>query len=209
MARRESEGREQVTAVNCSMKGIGRKDAKEAYAKFKFQMTSAIRKAFEWEDIHGACEWEPEAPNDSFRCHFIELTPNAPELKGKAMNIEASTISDFQIQTKAKKDGKNAVKASKRVVDVLCTVRFTSESALAFLEAYKVGANKSSEMLISFDPAPTQSELEGTRVDVQSGEKDGEQGNLPGVAPTAAEKKAAREEERKKFAELRERAKNK
>ena len=151
----------------------------------------------------------PEAPNDSFRCHFIELTPNAPELKGKALNIEASTISDFQIQTKAKKNGKNAVKASKRVVDVLCTVRFTSESALAFLEAYKVGANKSSEMLISFDPAPTQSELEGTRVDVQTGAKDGEQGNLLEVVPAAAQKKEARDAERKKFAEIRERAKKK
>lgn len=209
MSKRETEGREQVTAVNCIMKGIGRKDAKEAYAKFKFQMTSAIRKAFEWPEITGASEWEPEAPQDQFRCHFIELTPNAPELKGKALSIEASTISDFQIQTKAKKEGKNSQKAQKRVVDVLCTVRFTGESSLAFLEAYKVGANKNSEMLISFDPAPTQSELEGTRVDVQSGEKHGEQENLPGVAPTAAEKKKQREEERAKFAELRERTKKK
>ena len=97
MAKRETEGREQVTAVNCIMKGIGRKDAKEAYAKFKFQFTSAIRKAFEWEDIHGASEWEPEAPNDSFRCHFIELTPNAPELKGKALNIELFETGNFTV----------------------------------------------------------------------------------------------------------------
>lgn len=205
MAKRESEGREQVTAVNCIMKGIGRKDAKEAYAKVKFQMNSAIRKAFEWDEITGASEWTPEPPHDSFRCHFIELVPNAPELKSKALRLDAASIGDFQIQTKAKKDGKNAVKAGKRVVDVLCTVKFNGEDSLAFLEAYKVGANKNSEMLISFDPAPTQSELEGTRVDVQSGAKDGEQGNLPGVAPTAAEKKAERAAERERFARLRER----
>lgn len=209
MAKREMEGREQVTAVNCLMRGIGRKDAKEAYAKFKFHMTSAIRKAFKWPEITGASEWEPEAPHDSFRCHFIELVPNAPELKNKSLQLDAATISDFQIQTKAKKEGKNAIKAQKRVVDVLCTVRFHGEDALAFLEAYKVGANKNSEMLISFDPPPTQSELEGTRVDVQAGDKHGEQGNLPGTVPTAAEKKAARDEERKKFADIRERAKAK
>jgi|SRR6185503_854943 len=209
MAKRETEGREQVTAVNCLMKSIGRKDAKEAYAKFKFQCTRAIVSAFEWPDITGASEWEPEAPHDSFRCHFIELVPNAPELRSKSLKLDAATISDFQIQTKAKKEGKNAVKAQKRVVDVLCTVRFNGEDALAYLEAYKVGANKNSEMLISFDPAPTQSELEGTRVDVQSGEKAGEQGNLPGVAPTAAEKKAERAAEREKMAQLRKRIEKK
>lgn len=208
MAKRETEGREQVTAVNCIMKGIGRKDAKEAYAKFKFLMTTAVRKAFEWPDVSGTAEWTPDAPNDLFRCHFIELLPNAPELKNKVLRLDAATIGDFQIQTKAKKEGKNSVKAQKRVVDVLCTVKFNGEDSLAFLEAYKVGANKNSEMLISFDPAPTQSELEGTRVDVQSGAKDGEQGNLPGTEPkpkTAAEKKADRDAERKRFADIRER----
>jgi len=42
-------------------------------------------------------------------------------------------------------------------------------------------------------------------VDTQTGEKHGEQENLPGVAPSAAEKKAARDAERKHFAEVRER----
>lgn len=207
---------QKVTAVNCIMKAIGRKDAKEAYAKFKFQMTSAIRDAFEWPEISGASEWEPEAPNDQFRCHFIEVNPNNPELKTHALRLDAATIGDFQIQTKAKKEGKNAVKAQKRIVDVLCTVRFQGPSALAMLEAYKVNANKNSEMLIAYDPAPLQGEIDGTRVDIVSGEvhatKEQRQAVLEmpiGEVPTAAEKKAAREKERAKFAEIRERAKKK
>lgn len=208
-----------VTAVNCIMKGIGRKDSKESYAKLKFQMTSAIREAFEWNDISGASEWEPEAPNDQFRCHFIELMPNNPELKKFALRIDAATIGDFQIQTKAKKEGKNAVKAQKRVVDVLCTVRFHGADSLAFLETYKVNANKNSEMVISYDPAPQQGEFDGTRVVPHTGEViDGRKNQgvlqMPAVdenapEPTAAEKKKAREAERAKFAEIRERTKKK
>jgi len=206
---------EKVVAVNCIMKGIGRKDAKEAYAKFKFQLTSAIVKAFEWPDITGASEWEPESPNDQFRCHFIELNPNNPELRNHALNLDAATIGDFQIQTKAKKEGKNAVKASKRIVDVLCTVRFQGPTALAALESFKVNANKNSEMLIAYDLPPQQGEIDGTRVDVVSGEvhatEERRQAVLEmqpgeGEAMTAAQKKAQRDAERKKFAEIRERA---
>jgi len=208
---------QKVTAVNCILKSIGRKeDAKEAYAKFKFQCTRAIVSAFDWPDITGASEWEPGAPHDSFRCHFVEIIPNAPELRSHAMKLDAATISDFRIQTKAKKEGKNAIKAQKRVVDVLCTVRFNSPDALAYLEAYKVNANKNSEMLISYDMPPVQGEIDGTRVDVQSGEvhatEEQRQAVLEmpadeGNQPTHAEKVARKREESKKFADLRERAK--
>ena len=207
---------QKVTAVNCIMKSIGRKDAKEAFAKFKFQLTSAIVKGFEWPDITGASEWEPEAPNDQFRCHWIEITPNSPELREHTLHLDAATISDFQIQTKAKKEGKNAVKAQKRKVDVLCTVRFTAVDALAHLEAFKVNANKNSEMTIDYDPAPRQGDLEGTRVDVVSGEvhatPEQRQAVLEmpmdeGNKPTHADRVKQKREEAKRFAELRERAK--
>lgn len=153
-----------VTAVNAIMKGIGRKDAKEAYAKFKFQLTKKIAEAFEWPDVaESVGEWSPVDGANEFRCYFIELTPNSDELAQHAMKIEAATIGDFQIQRKAKKEGKNSRKADKTRVDVLCTVKFTIETALATLESFKVRANKNSQMLISYDPAPVQEELDETR----------------------------------------------
>lgn len=204
-----------LKCVNVIMKTIGRKDAKEAYCKLKFQLTSAVIEAFEWPDNH-ASEWTPEAPNDEFRCHFIEITPNNKELAAHGIKMDAATIGDFQIQTKAKKEGKNSVKASKRIVDVLRTVKFTEPDSLAHLEAFKVNANKNSEMLIAYDPAPQQGELDGTRVVPHTGEViDGRQPKLPGTedgegkAPTAAEKKQQRADERARFAALRERTKKK
>jgi hypothetical protein len=191
-----------VKAVNVTMKGIGRKDAKEAYANFKFQLTSSIVEAFEWPDISGVSEWEPEAPNDQFRCHYIELKPNSSELAAHTVRIEASTIGDFQIQKKQKKEGKNAVKAQEVVIDVLCKVRFNAPTALATLESFKVHANKNSEMTIAYDQATQQGEIDGTRVDVISGEvhatKEQRQAVLEmpagegNKAPTAAEKKVGR-----------------
>jgi len=202
-----------LKCVNVIMKGIGRKDAKEAYANFKFQLTSKVIELFEWPDISGASEWTPEAPHDQFRCHWIEITPNSSELASHAMKLDAATIGDFQIQKKAKKEGKNSQKAQKSVTDVLCRVRFNDPTALASLESFKVNANKNSEMLIAFDQAPEQGEIDGTRVDVVSGEvhatKEQQQAVLEIPMPTAAEKKAQREAERAKFAELRERAKKK
>jgi hypothetical protein len=211
---------QKLKCVNTIMKGIGRKDAMSAYAKFKFQLTSAVTKAFEWPDVAGVSEWTPDAPNDQFRCHFIEITPNNPELAKHVLHIEAATIGDFQVQKKAKKEGKNSRKAEKVVVDVICTVKFNGATSLAFLEQFKVSANKNSEMLIAYDPAPQQGEIDGTRVDVVTGDvhatKDQQQrvlempsseGNK--AEPTHAEKKAARQKEREKFAEIRERTKAK
>ena len=161
---------QKLKAQNAIMKTIGRKDAKEAFAKFKFQLTKAVLEAFEWDDVTGASEWTPDAPHDQFRCHFIELKPNNSEMAAHTMKIEASTIGDFQIQRKAQKDGKNAVKAKKVVTDVLCTVRFSIPTALATLESFKVNANKNSEMLIAFDPNPQQGEIDGSRVVAHTGE---------------------------------------
>lgn len=199
------------------MKTIGRKDAKEAFAKFRFQLTKAVLEAFEWDDVTGASEWTPDAPHDQFRCHFIELKPNNSELQNHTLRIEASSIGDFQIQKKQQKEGKNARKAEKVRVDVLCTVRFSIPTALATLESFKVNANKNSELLIAYDPTPQQGEIDGTRVDVQIGEvhatKEQRQAVLDmpagegNKAPTAAEKKAARDAEREKFAEIRKRTK--
>lgn len=187
---------EKLKAVNVVMKGIGRKDANEAYAKLKFQLTRSVVEAFDWPDVPSVSEWTPEAPNDNFRCHFIEIKPNNPELGNHALRIEAATIGDFQIQKKAKKEGANSVKAEKVIVDVACTVRFTIPTALATLESFKVHANKNSEMLIAYDRAPQQGELEGTRVDVVSGEViDGRRPLIPEVFATAEQQDAVTDAE--------------
>ena len=205
---------QKLKAQNAIMKTIGRKDAKEAFAKFKFQLTAAVTRAFDWPDVSGASEWTPEAPNDEFRCHFIELTPNNSELAAHSLRIEAATIGDFQVQRKHQKEGKNSRKAEKVRTDVLCTIKFTTPTALATLESFKVNANKNSEMLIAYDPAPQQGEFDGARVDVVSGEvhatKEQRQAVLEmpegeGSRPTHAEKLKAKREETARLAEIRKR----
>ena len=197
-----------VIAVNTVMKGIGRKDAKEAWAKVRFQLTSKIIQAFEWPDIpEQVGEWSPEI--NELQCHFIELIPNNSELAAHKLRIEAATIGDFQIQKKKKKEGKNSRKAQKTATFVLCTIKFNIPTALATLESYKVHANKNAEMLIAYDLPAEQVEMSD---DPQATEEQRQavlempagEGNK---APTAAEKKAARDAEREKFAELRKRTK--
>lgn len=198
---------EKVTAVNMIMKSIGRKDAKEAYAKVRFQLTQKIIEAWEWPEVpEQISEWTPEI--NELRCHFIEVTPNNSELHSHKLRIEAATIGDFQIQRKKKKEGKNSRKAQKTITFVLCTVKFHLATALATLESYKVNANKNAEMLICYDLPAEQIEMsEGPKateeqrqavLDMAAGE-----GNKP--APTHAEKVAAKRKESERLAEIRKR----
>jgi hypothetical protein len=149
-----------VTAINVLVKGIQRKNAKEATAKIKFQLTKQISKAFEWPELpEGTSEWTPDV--NELRCHQIELTPNNEELYKHSFALECATIGDFQIQRKAKKEGKNSKKAQKTVINVICTITSGSPTALAQLESFKVNADRNAQMIVTYDPAPVQEEMEG------------------------------------------------
>jgi len=160
------------TAVNALLVSTTRnKDG--GRAKVKFQLTEKVRKSLEWPempDIVG--EWSPDY--GELKATLVEFTPNNEELKAAATSVDASAIGDFQIQRKHKKTGKNAVKADKIITQVICTVTFSDPTGCAKLEQYLQSAARS-EMLVVYTPQPTQDELPGTRVDVQTGEVNGAQ----------------------------------
>lgn len=142
-------------------------------AKVKFQLTAKVTKALDWPEMpEGTAEWCPDV--DELISSLVEFTPNEQELRDKAIRIDASTIGDFIVVRKKKKAGKNSVKADKTVTEVICTIRFGDPTGCAKLEQYLQSAARS-EMLVVYTPQPTQDELPGTRVDVQSGEVDGSQ----------------------------------
>ena len=202
----------QVTAVNAVVKDFGRKLKKDGEAKLRFELTAAILSAFDWPEVPEAVsEWEPSI--SQLVCSFIELTPNKTNLNGKVIcRVECKSLSSFQIQRKALKVGKNAVKAEKKITSVLCTATFGDPLGCAKLEQYAMSGAVNSEMCIGFEPAPIQDELPGTRVDVVSGEVHAtpEQRqavlDMPadeGNRPTHAEKVRQKREESAKLAELR------
>lgn len=197
---------EKVTAVNTIMKGIGRKDAKEAWCKVRFQLTTKIIEAFEWPEVpEQISEWTPEI--NELRCHFIELTPNNSELHNHKLRIEAATIGDFQIQRKKAKEGKNSRKAQKTITFVLCTIKFHLATALATLESYKVNANKNAEMLICYSLPAEQVEMGAPRATEEQRQAVLDMPPDEGNRPTHAEKVKQKREESAKLAELRKRIK--
>ena len=142
-------------------------------AKVKFQLTAKVTKALDWPEMpEGTAEWCPDV--DELKSSLVEFTPDNEELKHAAMSVDASTIGDFIVVRKKKKAGKNSVKAGKTITEVICTIRFADPTGCAKLEQYIQSAARS-EMLVVYTPQPTQDELPGTRVDVQTGEVDGAQ----------------------------------
>ncbi len=194
--------------VNALVSSMGRKK-NVGSVKIKFQLTQAVTDALDWPQMpEGTAEWVPEV--DELQASMIELTPNNPELKAVACSIDTSTIGDFMVQRKKKKAGKNSVKADKTITEVICTVRFADPLGCAKLEQYMQSAARS-EMLVVYEPQPTQDELPGTRVDMSP--IDGRQPLIPGTdpqpeappeaGPTHAEKIKARRDETAKKAEMR------
>ena len=142
-------------------------------AKVKFQLTAKVTKALDWPEMpEGTAEWCPDV--DELKSSLVEFTPNNGEIKHAATSIDASTIGDFIVVRKKKKAGKNSVKAAGTITEVICTIRFADPTGCAKLEQYIQSAARS-EMLVVYTPQPTQDELPGTRVDVQTGQVDGAQ----------------------------------
>ena len=160
------------TAVNALLVSTTR-DKNGGRAKVKFQLTAKVTKALDWPEMpEGTAEWCPDV--DELKSSLIEFTPNNEELRDKATSVDASTIGDFIVVRKKKKAGKNSVKDDKTITEVICTIRFADPTGCAKLEQYIQSAARS-EMLVVYTPQPTQDELPGTRVDVQTGEVEGAQ----------------------------------
>lgn len=154
---------EQFTATNALLVKTSR-DKNGGSAKVKFLLTPETMTAFAWPEMPtGTAEWIPDV--DELQATVVELTPNNPEMKSRAVRIDARSIGDFMVQRKKKKTGKNSVKGDKTITEVVCTIRFTDPIGCAKLEQYIQSAARS-EMLICYSPAPSQEELPGTRVDM-------------------------------------------
>lgn len=174
-------------AVNTLLISCGRKKT-GGWAKVKFQLTAKVTTSLEWPDMpEGTAEWVPDV--DELAAKLVEFTPNNEELKSKATSVDASTIGDFMVQRKKKKDGKNAVKANKTITEVLCTIKFADPLGCAKLEQYMLSAARS-EMLVVYTPQATQDELPGTRVDMSP--PDSAQIPLPG-GPSEEARQAVQE----------------
>ncbi len=92
-------------------------------AKVSFPLTSKVSKALGWPELpDGTKGWSPE--NSELNATLIELTPNNEELKTFAMTLDATHMGSFQIIRKAKKKGKDSVKASEKITEVSCVVSF-------------------------------------------------------------------------------------
>ncbi|MFZ1007183.1 MAG: hypothetical protein WAN65_10120 [Candidatus Sulfotelmatobacter sp.] len=151
------------TAVNTLLVSTKR-TKKGGFANVKFQLTAKITKALDWPEMpDGTAEWCPDV--DELAAQTIEFVPNNPELNHNAVSIEAMSIGDFVVVRKHKTEGKNAVKATKTITEVLCLIKFQDPTGCAKLEQYMQGA-KRSEMKVSYTPQPKQDELPGTRVDM-------------------------------------------
>ena len=157
-----------------------KRNKKGGFAKIKFQLTAAVTKALDWPDMpEGTAEWTPDV--DTLQARTLELTPNDITQKAHAVTMDITSIGDFMIQRKKKKSGKNSVKADKVITEVVCNVKFSAETGCAMLEQYILSAGRS-EMLLVYEPAPVQGELEGTRVDMSP--IDGRQSVIPEVEAT-------------------------
>ena len=179
-----------LKCVNALVVSMGRKAKTGGWAKVKFQLTQAVTKALDWPDMpEGTAEWVPDV--DELQATSIELTPNKEGLGDAAgCQVDTAAIGDFMVQRKKKKAGKNAVKADKVITEVLCTIRFNDPNGCMKLEGYMQRAARS-EMVLYYTPQPVQDDLDGTRVDVVSGEViDGRQPLIPEVFATAEQQDA-------------------
>jgi hypothetical protein len=157
-----------LKCVNALITSMGRKKT-GGWAKVKFQLTAAVTNSLDWPEMpEGTAEWVPDV--DELQATVVEFTPNKEGLGAQAVcELEASSIGDFMVQRKKKKAGKNSIKADKTITEVICTIRFTDAIGCAKIEEYMQRAARS-EMLVIYTPQPVQGELDGTRVDVVSGE---------------------------------------
>jgi hypothetical protein len=144
------------TAVNALLVSVSR-NKKGGFAKVRFQLTAKVTKSLEWPEMpEGTAEWCPDV--DELTAELVEFTPNNEEMKSKATSINPSSIGDFIVVRKKKKTGKNSVKASKVITEVICTIRFQDPLGCAKLEQYILGAARS-EMLVVYTPQPVQDEI--------------------------------------------------
>jgi hypothetical protein len=156
-----------LKCVNALLLSVHR-NAKGGWANIKFQLTAAVTKSLEWPEMpEGTAEWMPDV--DELQATLVELTPNNEELAKHACEFKAVSIGDFQVQRKKKKAGKNSVKADKTITEVMCKIRFTDPVGAATLEQYIQSAARS-QMSVHYMPQPVQGEIDGTRVDVVTGE---------------------------------------
>jgi hypothetical protein len=168
-----------LIARNTLLRSVSRTPKTGGKAKFTFPLTPKIAKTLGWPELpDGTKGWSPE--NSELSATLIELKPNNEELKAVACVIDCQHMGDFQIIRKAKKKGKDSVKATEKITEVMCVVTFGDPLGCAKLEAYMLSAARS-EMLVVYDPQPQQDDLPGTRVDMT---QDDGQMPLEGVSPT-------------------------
>lgn len=190
------------------------RDKRGGSAKVKFALTPKVTKALEWPDMpEGTAEWCPDV--NELVATLVEFTPNNPELAKNATSVDATSIGDFVVVRKKKKNGKNSVKADKMITEVSCTIIFSDPLGCAKLEQYIQGAARS-EMLVCYTPQPQQDELPGARVDMsppdaqmplQTPEAAAAVADIPTgepPAPTHADKLAERKAESEKKRQARE-----
>lgn len=200
------------TARNTLLREVKR-TSRGGTCKFTFPLTPKVAKSLGWPELpDGTKGWSPE--DSELNATLIELTPNNEELKQHSMTLDASHMGSFAIIRKAKKKGKDSVKASEKITEVLCTVQFSDPEGAGKLERYIQNAARS-EMLVCYTPEAVQDELPGTRVDMspesdqmplQTAEAAAAVDEVPteGPAPTHAEKVKQRKEEAERKRKLRE-----
>jgi len=193
-----------LIARNTLLRSVSRTPKTGGKAKFTFPLTPKIAKTLGWPELpDGTKGWSPE--DSELSATLIELKPNNEELKAVACVIDCQHMGDFQIIRKAKKKGKDSVKATEKITEVMCTVSFADPDGCAKLEKYMLSAARS-EMLVVYTPQATQDELPGTQVDM-SPESSQESLLAPESeqpSPTHAEKVAARKDESERKRKLRE-----
>jgi hypothetical protein len=169
-----------LIARNTLLRSVSRTPKTGGKAKFTFPLTPKIARGLGWPELpDGTKGWSPE--DSELSATLIELKPNNEELKAVSCVIDCQHMGDFQIICKAKKKGKDSVKGSEKITEVMCTVTFGDPLGCAKLEAYMLSAARS-EMLVVYNPQPLQDELPGTRVGLTGPDS---QLPLDGVQPTA------------------------
>ena len=138
-----------LIARNTLLRSVSRTPKTGGKAKFTFPLTSKIAKSLGWPELpDGTKGWSPE--DSELSATLIELKPNNEELKAVACVIDCQHMGDFQIIRKAKKKGKDSVKGSEKITEVMCVVTFGDPLGCAKLEAYMLSAARS-EMLVVYD----------------------------------------------------------
>lgn len=151
---------EHLTVNNALLREVKR-TRKGGTAKLTFPVTDRFTKKMGWPELPSRTKgWTPE--DSDLRATLIELTPNNDELVKFACTIDSTLLSDFQIVSKKKKEGKGSVKSADKITEVLCIVSFSDSIGAAKLEQYMQNAARS-KMRVTYDPEPEQEELPGTR----------------------------------------------